>query len=217
MKARLIVYDLDGTLADTRKDIAGSANTMRFRMGMGPLAEEQICRYVGLGLNRLVESCLETREPARVEQGTRIYRAHYAEHLLDHSRLYPGVAELLEHFRGRKQAVITNKPNPYSRQIVEALGLAGYFTEVIAGDDGYPKKPDPASLRAMMGRAAAGPGGAVFVGDSPIEVETGAKAGAITVGVAQGFCDRSELEQAKPAHLVEGFPQLLALARERSW
>ena len=214
---RLIVYDLDGTLVDTREDIARAANQMRARMGLPPLAEQEICGTVGLGLKRLVESCLKTEDPTRVEEGTRIYRAFYAEHLLDHTALYAGVTEVLEHFRGRKQAVITNKPNPYSRQILEALGVADYFLEIVAGDSGYAKKPDPESLLAIMRGEGAEARATVFVGDSPVDVETGAKAGVLTVAVAQGFSDRAELERAGPDHLVEGFPELLALAREKSW
>lgn len=214
---KLIVYDLDGTLVDTRKDISEAANHMRAQMGLPPLPEKEICGYVGLGLQRLVEGCLNATDPAKIEEGTRIYRAFYTEHLLDHTALYPGVTEVLEHFRLRRQAVITNKPDPYSHRILEALGVAGFFTEIVAGNSGWPKKPDPASLLALMRREGAKPGDTVFVGDSPIDMETGAKAGVVTVGVAQGFCDRGELETSDPDHLLEGFPELLELAKERVW
>lgn len=213
----LIVYDLDGTLADTRRDIADAANFMRGRMGLPPLAGKEICGYVGLGLKKLIENCLGTTDEARVEEGSRVYRAFYSEHLLDNTALYPGVLDLLKHFKDRRQGVITNKPEAYTRRLLEALGVAGYFPEVTAGDSGYPKKPDPESLLAMMRKEGAEPGGTVFVGDSPIDVETGAKAGVRTVAVAQGFCDRHELEQAAPSHLVGGFADLLALAKKENW
>jgi len=214
---KLIVYDLDGTLVDTRRDIAEAANEMRARMGLPPMPEKEICGYVGLGLQRLVEGCLNTTDPAKVEEGTRIYRAFYTEHLLDHTALYPGVTEVLEHFRFRRQAVITNKPDPYSRRILEALGVAGYFTEIVAGNSGYPKKPDPASLLDLMQKEEAAPAGTLFVGDSPVDVETGAKAGVPTVALSQGFAEREELERARPDYLVAGFPELLALAKEKDW
>ena len=186
-------------------------------MGLPPLPEKEICGYVGLGLQRLVEGCLNAADPAKVEEGTRIYRAFYTEHLLDHTALYPGVTEVLEHFRLRRQAVITNKPDPYSRRILEALGVADFFTEIVAGNSGWPKKPDPASLLDLMHREGAKPGETVFVGDSPVDMETGAKAGAVTVGMTQGFCDREELETFHPDHLLEGFPELLKFAKERVW
>lgn len=212
-----MVYDLDGTLVDTRRDIAEAANQMRSRMGLPPMPEKEICGYVGLGLQQLVEGCLNTTDPAKVEKGTRIYRAFYTEHLLDHTALYPGAREVLEHFRPRRQAVITNKPDPYSRRILEALGVAGYFTEIVAGNSGYPKKPDPASLKALMQKEEAAPAGTLFVGDSPVDVETGSKAGVPTVVLTQGFTDREELEKAGPDYLIGDFQELLELAREKSW
>lgn len=214
---RLILYDLDGTLVDTREDIARAANHMRSEMGMDPLPREAICRFVGLGLRQLMQGCLETEDPGRIEQGTKLYRAHYTQHLLDHAVLYPSVREVLDHFRGRTQAVVTNKPNPYSREILEALGVAGYFMEILAGDSEYPKKPDPAGILAVMARAVAIPAQTLWVGDSPIDVQTGARAGIQTVGVAHGFSPREELAASGPDELVEDFSQLLELARKRGW
>ena len=214
---RLIVYDLDGTLVDTRTDIARATNHMRARVGLPSLPEKEICGYVGLGLTRLVEGCLGPADPAKVEEATRIYRAFYSQHLLDHAALYPGVREVLEHFQERNQAVITNKPDPYSRQILEALGLAGYFLEIVVGNSGYAKKPDPESLLVLMRREGAPPEGTLFIGDSPVDVETGFRAGVTTAVVTQGFSKREELERAGPDYLVRGFPELLELARGRSW
>lgn len=214
---QLILYDLDGTLVDTREDIARAANHMRAEMGMGPLPRETICGFVGLGLRQLVQGCLETEDPRQIEQGTQFYRAHYTEHLLDHTALYPSVQEVLDHFRERSQAVVTNKPNPYSREILEALGVAGYFMEILAGNSDYPKKPAPAGILAIMDRAGAAPEQTLLVGDSPIDVETGARAGVATVGVAQGFSPREELAASGPDEMVENFSQLLELARKRGW
>lgn len=211
------MYDLDGTLVDTRRDIAEAANHMRSRMGLPPMPEKEICGYVGLGLKSLVEGCLGTADPASVEKGTKTYRAYYSEHLLDHTSLYSGAREVLEHFRPRRQAVITNKPDPYSRKILEALGVAGYFFEIVAGDSRYPKKPDPTSLLALMRGEGAPASGTLFVGDSPIDVETASKAGVPTVALAQGFTDREELKSAGPDYLVEDFGDLLRMAKEKAW
>lgn len=218
-RKRLIVYDLDGTLVDTREDISASANHLRAEMKLPPLPQDRICGFVGLGLKKLVANVLGTEDESEVEEGMRIYRAHYAEHLLDHTALYPGAREVLEHFRERVQAVITNKPNPYSREILEALGVARYFVEIVAGDSGWPKKPDPESLRAILQREQVPPEEALLVGDSPIDIETGARAGVPTVAVCHGFTARAELEQARPAPtaLVADLRELLSLARRESW
>ena len=214
---RLILYDLDGTLVDTRKDIVQATNHMRTQMGLAPLGDSEICRCVGLGLRQLVQSCLMTEDPGQTEEGMRVYRAYYTQHLLDHTVLYPGVREALEFFRPRSQAVVTNKPNPYSRQILEALGVAGYFFEIIAGDSEFAKKPDPEALLAIMQRQGTPARETVFVGDSPIDVETGARAGVFTVGVTHGFSDEAELKSAGPDHIVNGFGELLEFARREGW
>ncbi len=131
---RLIIYDLDGTLADTREDIARAANYMRRQMGKTPLSVEQISRFVGRGVHALIQGCLETDDERAVEKGIKVYRTYYGEHMLDSTRLYPGAVETLEYFKDRFQAVITNKPNPFSFELLKALGTADYFFEIIPGN-----------------------------------------------------------------------------------
>jgi len=147
----------------------------------------------------------------------RLYRAYYAEHLLDQSALYPGVRDVLDYFKSRTQAVITNKPDPYSREILVGLGVIGYFADVITGDSLYPKKPDPASLRALMARYRIEPAQTLLIGDSPIDIEVGRQAGVQTVGVAQGFADDDELRVAKPDVIVRNFEELLRRLRAERW
>lgn len=214
---RLIVYDLDGTLVDTLEDIAASANHMRAQLGLPQLPARQIRGYIGQGLHELVRHCLQTEDPKLVDQGTKIYRRYYTLHLLDHSRLYPDVPAVLAHFKGRRQAVITNKPNPYSRDILTALGIAEYFIDIIGGNSAYPKKPDPTSLLALMASEQIDAADTLFVGDSPIDIETGRKAGVLTVTVMHGLSDREELMRAQPDLLVSDFQEFLAAARHHRW
>lgn len=211
------MYDLDGTLVDTRQDIARAANHMRAARGLAPLPREEICRHVGLGVSQLVESCLGTDDPQAIEEGIRTYRAHYAEHLLDHTVLYPAAQEVLEHFRERKQAIVTNKPNPYSREILAGLGVSDYFFEIVAGDSGFAKKPDPEAILGLMKRANAPAGETLLVGDSPIDVETGRRAGVKTAGVAHGFSPVEELERACADWIVKDLGEFLELARMQRW
>ncbi|MBI3333714.1 MAG: HAD-IA family hydrolase [Candidatus Omnitrophica bacterium] len=217
MTKRLIVYDLDGTLVDTREDIAQSANHMLGRMGLAPLSVQEISGFVGDGVVSLVQGCLRSQDPQRVEEGVRIYRAYYGSHFLDRSRLYPGARELLDHFNEKKQAVITNKPNPFSLDILKGLGVAGYFAEVIAGSVDYPAKPHPAALLAVMARSGAEPPQTLLIGDSPIDIELGRGAGVETVALTHGFGRRQEIEAAAPAAIVADFKEMLQLAKERGW
>ena len=214
---RLIIYDLDGTLVDTREDIAQAANHMLSQLRLPLLASQEICRSVGRGLHNLITGCLKTEDPKQIERGTTLYRAYYAAHLLDHSTLYPGVREVLEYFKQRSQVVITNKPNPYSRDILVGLDVAGYFVEIVAGDSAYPKKPDPTAVQSMMEKAQTVPEKTLMVGDSPIDIETGRNAGVLTVGITQGFADDAELRAAAPTVLVRNFQELLELAKQQGW
>jgi len=177
----LIVYDLDGTLVDTGEDIAQAVNAMLTRLQTDPLSLEEIRLYVGRGLHDLIRRCLKTDDPEQVERGCRLFEACYRDHLTDHSSVYPGVRETLEHFKDRTQAVLTNKPDPFARELLAALGVAGYFAEILAVGSAYPKKPDPAALEALMQRAGVQSQDTLLVGDSTIDVETGRNAGVLTV------------------------------------
>lgn len=211
------MYDLDGTLVDTREDIARAANHMQAAMGLAPLPREEIWAHVGLGVSQLVQNCLGTDDPQTIEEGIRIYRAHYAEHLLDHTVLYPAAQEVLEHFRDKRQAVVTNKPNPYSREILAGLGVSDYFFEIVAGDSGFAKKPDPQAILGLMRRANAPAGETLLVGDSPIDVETGRRAGVKTASVAHGFSAAEDLERACADWMVKDLGEFLELARRQRW
>ncbi len=214
---RLIIYDLDGTLVDTLQDIANAANHMLGELRMPPRPATEIRRYIGRGLHELVKNCLKTTEPSLLERGTKIYRAFYTQHLLDHSRLYPGAEAVLDYFKARRQAVITNKPNPYSRDMLKGLGIADYFLEIVGGNSDYPKKPDPAALLAIMSREQVAGSDTLFIGDSPVDIETGRKAGAATIALTHGLVDEEELIAAAPDVLVPNFTALLDAVKQRGW
>jgi phosphoglycolate phosphatase len=214
---RLLLYDLDGTLVDTLEDLTASANHMLRALGSPTISSQEVRRHVGHGVRELVRRCLKSDESSRIDDGMRVYLAHYAQHRLDHARLYPGAREVLEHFASRRQAVVTNKPNPFSRDILEALGIARYFAEIIAGDSGFPKKPDPGAALALMRAEAVTPGETVLIGDSPIDVETARNAGVGVACLLHGLSDAAELSATSPDVLVKDFAELLALAKAQGW
>ena len=214
---RLIFYDLDGTLVNTERDIAQAVNYMLARLEADPLPSEVIRRFVGRGLLDLVTYSLKTDSPERLEQGTKLFEAYYREHLTDFSALYPDAQDVLAYFGGRKQAVLTNKPNPFATELLVALGVAHRFVEIIAGSDGYPRKPDPAGMLACMGQHGVDRRDVLLIGDSLIDVETGRNGGVETVIVAHGFSDEAELREAGPDLLVRNFQELLRLARQQGW
>lgn len=214
---RLIFYDLDGTLVDTRADIVNAANHMLAEMKRPPLDAGEISRYVGRGLKSLIQGCLKTEDEGLTEKGSKIYRAHYAKHMLDNSVLYPGARELLEYFKDRKQAIVTNKPDPFSKDLMNALGTGSYFTDIIAGNSAYPKKPDPAALWAIMKREKAAREETLFIGDSRIDVETARNAGIRVLVVSHGFEQEEDLRAAGPDKIFKDFSGLLGYIKQANW
>jgi phosphoglycolate phosphatase len=199
---QLVVFDLDGTLADTKKDLALSVNAMREYMGLGPLPLEAVTSYVGHGVTVLIKRALGDEAPdAEVEKGLAFFLGYYAQHLLDNTIAYPGVREALEDLGNRKLAILTNKPARFSREIIAGLGLASYFFEIYGGDSFPLKKPNPMGIKTLMGRLAIPAEKTLIVGDSDTDVLTGRNAGVWTCGVTYGFGAQA-LEEAGPDLLL---------------
>jgi phosphoglycolate phosphatase len=212
----LIFYDLDGTLVDTREDIARSANHMLRQMEVPELSHEEISSYVGHGVFQLISGCLKTEDKKRVEKGIKIYRDYYSKHMLDHSKLFPGVLENLEAFKSCPKIVLTNKPNPYSKDLLKALRIADFFEEIIGGGDpGYPKKPDPSAIFAMQKRFSVLASESLFVGDSEVDIETARNAGIPVVVITHGFSGLEALESAAPDGMTHNFQQLTEWMKQR--
>lgn len=190
---------------------------MARQFGLAPLSSRAVGNFVGKGLHPLVKSCLRTEDPKQIEKGSKIYRAYYKAHMLDHSALYPGTRAVLDYFKERKQAVVTNKPNPFSREILAALGVAGYFTDIVAGDTDFPKKPDPSAVFSIMKREKIAPAAALFIGDSTIDIETARNAGIEAAVVLHGFSTREELQSAAPDAIAEDFAELVRIAEKKNW
>lgn len=216
-RRKLILYDLDGTLVDTRQDIINGVRHALEVLSGPKLTDDEIKECVGTGLHALIRKVFRTDDEKLADRGSKLYREHYKEHMLDHSRLYPGAREFLEYFKDRKQAVITNKPNPFSSQILAALGVADYFIAILTGDNGMPFKPDPATIHHLMEVTGASAGEVLFVGDSPIDITAARNGGVEIVTLTHGFAPESVLREAKPDDIVHSFSELLNLAQEKGW
>ncbi len=214
---KLVIYDLDGTLVDTRQDIINSVRYALKELNGPSITDDEIKDAVGTGLHSLIRHVFQTDDEKLADRGAQLYRKHYTSHMLDHSHLYPGARELLEFFKPRTQAVITNKPNPFSKQILAALGVGGYFIDVLAGDNGLPFKPDPASLFYLMGETRVRPEETLFIGDSLVDIQTARNAGVEIICLSHGFTPEKTLAQANPDHLVHHYDEILKLARQKKW
>jgi len=205
---QLVVFDLDGTLADTQSDLALSVNAMREYMGLAPLPLEAVTSYVGHGVTVLVKHALgDKATDHEVEKGLKFFLGHYAHHLLDNTAAYPGVREALERLRNRKLAILTNKPTRFSREIVTGLGLAPYFFQICGGDSFPLKKPDPTGIRTLMNLVSMPAENTLMVGDSDTDVFTGRNAGVWTCGVTYGSGPQA-LENAGPDLLLDNLREL---------
>ncbi len=205
---QLVVFDLDGTLADTKKDLALSVNAMREHMGLGPLPLETITSYVGHGVTVLMKRSLgnEARD-GDLEKALKFYLDYYAHHLLDNTVAYPGVREGLEDLAQRKLAILTNKPTGSSHAVINGLGLASFFYEIYGGDSFTQKKPDPIGIRTLMSRLSIPAEKTLMVGDSDTDILTGRNAGVWTCGVTYGFAPET-LEKAGPDLLLDDLREL---------
>jgi phosphoglycolate phosphatase len=208
----LIVFDLDGTLVDSRRDLADATNAMLSELGARPLPEAEVIAMVGEGAQVLVERALAAtgRPAAEVPRALDRFLAIYETHLLDHTRPYHGVPELLAHLAGvARLAVLTNKPTHASTRLLEGLGLSQYFEEIVGGDGGYPRKPDPAALLRLMETSRTTRRRTILVGDSAVDLETARNAGVPCCLVRYGFGFReARLEQSEA--FIAGSPQEVA-------
>lgn len=185
---RLIVFDLDGTLIDSRSDLASAANALIVERGSRPLPVAAIGRMVGEGAAVLVERALTAAGLPFDPDSVRRFLELYDERLLDTTRLYPGIDDAVASLAADGiVAVVTNKPAAPSGRILDSLRLSPYLAAAIGGDSGFPKKPHPASLQHLMGRFDVPPAQTVMIGDSWIDWETARRAGAAICLARYGF------------------------------
>ena len=185
---RLIAFDLDGTLIDSRRDLADAANDLIVELGGAPLSEEAIGRMVGEGARLLVSRALTAAGLAEPPDAVPRFLAFYDQRLLNHTRLYDGVEAAVRLAREHARVVVlTNKPKAASDRILEGLGVRLLFDDVVGGDGPRPRKPDPAALLALMDAAGATRDTTLMVGDSPIDHQTAINAGVRCCLTSFGF------------------------------
>jgi len=191
-----VVWDLDGTLIDSGRDIAAAANAARADLGRAPLPEATVRSYVGEGAVRLMDRVIGESEPAEIRKAAvERFFVRYGENLLVHTRPYPGVDDLVRRLDDR-QAIATNKPTVFARRIVSLLDWSRYFRAVVGGGDVANRKPAPDALLKAIELSGATVGATVFVGDTSIDIETAAAAGVRFVCVSWGLRPREELRNA---------------------
>jgi phosphoglycolate phosphatase len=208
-----VVFDLDGTLVDSRADLAGAVNHVLRTVGLRELEPATLYGYVGDGARVLVQRALGPDHQDLLAAGVDAFMAYYGAHLLDATRAYPGIVEALAALAGRGVAlsVLTNKPVAMSRAILDGLGLASRFVAVVGGDSLPVRKPDPAGLEHLRARTATPRERMLLVGDSAIDVRTARAGGVAFCGVAWGLAPEA-LRAARPERVIEHPAELVAVA-----
>jgi phosphoglycolate phosphatase len=209
----VLIFDLDGTLIDSKLDLALSVNAARRHLGLGPLDPEIIFGYVGQGAPMLIRRSLGSEaHEEQITEALRFFLNYYRQHMLDHTVTYPGVRAALDRLDGLHLTVLTNKPVRFSQEILIGLGIAEYFRFVFGGNSFEKKKPDPMGVHTILERLRCMPEEAMVVGDSEIDVLTARNAGTWACGVSYGLGSH-HLKDCPPDVTVDNLLELAELLR----
>jgi len=213
---RALIFDLDGTLIDSKVDLAQAVNATRGHLGLDQLEQPVIFSYIGQGVQMLIQRALgEGFSPEQIEQGLNFFLDYYRGHMLDHTIPYPGVREALQELAPWPKAVLTNKPVRFSRAILEGLGLARHFRQTYGGNSFDKKKPDPTGVLVLLNEFSVAAEETLLVGDSAIDIQTARNAGTWVAGVTYGL-DPEGVRANPPDLLLENLLELPAhLDRQR--
>jgi len=211
LKAAL--FDLDGTLIDSKKDIAAAANAARLHLGLPALPLEKVTQYIGWGIEHLNRMSLETEDPVRLAEGLEVLKSHYRDHIVEQTLVFPFVRELLDFLKGRgvRMGLVSNKPHEFTLLTLQKLDLSRYFEAVLGAEATPNKKPHPEPLLTALRRLGAGPEGSVMIGDSPVDVQAARAAGMAVGIVSHGFVAKEKLNEADPDWLVDSLKDFIEI------
>jgi phosphoglycolate phosphatase len=212
---RALIFDLDGTLIDSKKDLILAVNAMLREAGRAELGESTIAGYIGAGAPQLIARALgdgATEEEKKT--ALKFFLDYYEIHKMDSTRPYPGVAEALAELRRFPMAILTNKPFKISRRILDAMGLSGYFRAIYGGNSFETKKPDPLGALTILREFGAAPQEALLIGDSEVDIQTARNAGMLSAAVNYGFGVHDRIAHPADLYLNE-LPDLVLFLNHR--
>src|SRR5262245_48022658 len=209
----VIIFDLDGTLVDSKKDLTASVNYIRYRFDLPSLTEDEIARFIGDGALMLIRRALaEKGTDTNVQNGLQMFLSYYRAHMLDQTELYPGVRETLDKLKDCKLAVLTNKAVHFSCAMLDGLGIYRHFAAVYGGNSFDRKKPDPVGIYQILSDTKGSREKTWMIGDSAVDVQTGRNARVTTCGVTYGYATET-FKEAQPDFLIDRFSELENLVR----
>jgi phosphoglycolate phosphatase len=217
MPFNLILFDLDGTLVDSAPDIATALNTTLKEAGFPPHPPERVLAYIGDGATKLVQRALPSGAAVDMDAGlVQRFRSHYADHICDQSRLYPGIADLLAHLAPTTpMAIWTNKPGDLARSLISALAIGHHFRDIIGDGDGFPRKPAVDGGLALITRHHTTAAKTLFVGDGIPDILAAHALGCPVAAATWGYVPRDALVAERPDWLIESPGELLDVLSSR--
>jgi phosphoglycolate phosphatase len=210
----LVIFDLDGTLVDSVPDIAWSLNTTLVEAGLSSLSVRTVTEIVGDGAGKLVERAIGAQASGHDPQALLArFVTHYADHLCVDSRLYPGVADLLDSLAssGIATAVVTNKPHALAQRLLNALAIAEHFSTTIGEGHGFPRKPDPSAALSIIGRTGVSPDRTIIVGDGLADIGMSRAIPCPVIAAAWGYVSPARLQQESPTFLASSLKEAAAI------
>jgi phosphoglycolate phosphatase len=206
----LMIFDLDGTLIESKWDIATAVNLTLTDLKLPLRSEEEIFGFVGDGVKRLLRLSVGEENESRYAEALRVFRGHYLTHCLDRTSFYPGIDAVLSHFGRKAKAIATNKALEYTLRILEGLGRH-HFVYVVGGDDGYGLKPEPGMLLKVMEDLKIEKDRTVLIGDSTNDINGGHNAGIRVCAVGYGMGNRAKMAACNPDWFIERPEELMEL------
>ncbi len=204
----LVMFDLDGTLADTGRDLADAVNFTRAHFGLPKLPDVTVLAHVGRGVEYLLHHALPEESPNHFQDLLRVFLERYENHLLDATVLYPDVHEILHFFRGKRRAVVSNKMHRLTVAVLRGLGVEDCFDMILGGDSLPQKKPDPALVRRVLSHFKVPAKRALMIGDGAIDIEAGIRAGVATCGVTYGLGRKEDIISANPDFVIDSLSEI---------
>lgn len=206
----LMIFDLDGTLIESKWDIAQSVNLTLAELGLPQRPTEEIFGFVGDGVKRLLRLAVGEGNQANFEEALKVFRGHYLEHCLDRTRFYSGIEPMLQHFSHKDKVIATNKSIEYTRVILNGLGPQ-HFLYMVGGDNGFGLKPEPGMLLHIMEKIGVPKERTILVGDSTNDINGGHNAGIRVCAVGYGMGNREKMAACQPDWFIERPEQLMEI------
>lgn len=211
LREKGLLFDLDGTLVDSKHDLAAAANFARTSVGLDMVPDAVVQSHVGLGVDSLIRSIVGTEDPILLRRAKESFVAYYGKHLLDHTHLFKGLKKVLKVLEPSQSGIVTNKARMFTLPLIKGLGISGHFGAIVTPEDTGLKKPNPEPLLYAIRLLGIPPERAVVVGDSRYDIEAGKRAGLKTVAVLWGFGTLAEIDRANPDITVESPKDLAKL------